>query len=87
LSILIWFPESTQLLFKGFPDDCDALKVLKYGALETGSSARWATEWEEHAKPLITEASSFSYSMRFVIIRSSTLVVVYYLDLSVQLPI
>ncbi|KAK7334995.1 hypothetical protein VNO80_26764 [Phaseolus coccineus] len=75
------------LLFKGFPDDCDALKVLKYGALETGSSARWATEWEEHAKPLITEASSFCYAMHFVIIRSSTLVVVYYLDLSDQLTI
>ncbi|KAL9322091.1 hypothetical protein ACSQ67_010144 [Phaseolus vulgaris] len=57
------------LLFKGFPDDCDALKVLKYGALETGSSARWATEWEEHAKPLITEASSLCYAMHFVIIR------------------
>jgi len=59
LIVLIWCPESTQLLFKGFPDDCDPLKVLKYGALETGSSARWTTEWEEHAKPLITEASSF----------------------------
>ncbi|KAG5000459.1 hypothetical protein JHK87_021531 [Glycine soja] len=46
------------LLFKGFPDDCEALKVLKYGALETVSSARWATEWEEQAKPLITEVMS-----------------------------
>ncbi|KAL2616930.1 hypothetical protein AAZV13_08G157700 [Glycine max] len=46
------------LLFKGFPDDCEALEVLKYGALETGSSARWATEWEEQAKPLITEVMS-----------------------------
>ncbi|KAE9585052.1 putative chitobiosyldiphosphodolichol beta-mannosyltransferase [Lupinus albus] len=46
------------MLFKGFPDECDALKVLKNGALETGSSARWATEWEEHAKPLITKAVS-----------------------------
>ncbi|KAJ1388255.1 Glycosyltransferase subfamily 4-like, N-terminal domain [Sesbania bispinosa] len=44
------------MLFKGFPDECDSLKVLKNGTLETGSSARWATEWEEHAKPLITEA-------------------------------
>nr|AFK44329.1 unknown [Lotus japonicus] len=46
------------MLFKGFPDGCDSLKVLKYGALETGSSARWATELEEHAKPLITEVIS-----------------------------
>ncbi|TYG95224.1 hypothetical protein ES288_A11G251200v1 [Gossypium darwinii] len=33
----------------------DALKSLKNGALETVSSARWAAEWEEHAKPLISE--------------------------------
>ncbi|TYH44891.1 hypothetical protein ES332_D11G226000v1 [Gossypium tomentosum] len=33
----------------------DGLKSLKNGALETGSSARWAAEWEEHAKPLISE--------------------------------
>ncbi|KAH1237474.1 UDP-glycosyltransferase TURAN [Glycine max] len=57
------------LLFKGFPDDCEALEVLKYGALETGSSARWATEWEEQAKPLITEASSFCNAMHYLIIR------------------
>ncbi|KAJ1430754.1 UDP-glycosyltransferase TURAN isoform X2 [Sesbania bispinosa] len=55
--------EFKNMLFKGFPDECDSLKVLKNGALETGSSARWATEWEEHAKPLITEASSFCFSM------------------------
>ncbi|XP_019433857.1 PREDICTED: UDP-glycosyltransferase TURAN isoform X1 [Lupinus angustifolius] len=60
----ILFSSSSELadellmLFKGFPDECDALKVLKNGALETGSSARWATEWEEHAKPLITKAVS-----------------------------
>ncbi|KAG5545932.1 hypothetical protein RHGRI_018182 [Rhododendron griersonianum] len=45
------------MLFKGFPDNCNALKSLRNGALEMGSSARWATEWEENAKPLITEAS------------------------------
>ncbi|KAG4121377.1 hypothetical protein ERO13_D11G203050v2 [Gossypium hirsutum] len=33
----------------------NGLKSLKNGALETGSSARWAAEWEEHAKPLISE--------------------------------
>ncbi|KAJ4837271.1 hypothetical protein Tsubulata_017328 [Turnera subulata] len=43
-------------LFKGFPDACGALMSLRNGALEKGSS-RWATEWEEHAKPLILEAS------------------------------
>ncbi|KAA3473793.1 chitobiosyldiphosphodolichol beta-mannosyltransferase-like isoform X6 [Gossypium australe] len=43
------------MLFRGFPNECDALKSLKNGALETGSSARWAAEWEEHAKPLISE--------------------------------
>ncbi|XP_057980369.1 UDP-glycosyltransferase TURAN isoform X2 [Malania oleifera] len=45
------------MLLKGFPDECDALKVLRNGALKMGSSARWASEWEEHAKPLISEAS------------------------------
>lgn len=70
------------MLFKGFPDGCDSLKVLKYGALETGSSARWATEWEEHAKPLITEASSFFFAMLLVIIRLLSLAVV---DLSISM--
>ncbi|OVA03975.1 Asparagine-linked glycosylation protein 1-like [Macleaya cordata] len=46
------------MLFKGFPDECDALKALRNGVLERGSSARWATEWEQHAKPLISKASS-----------------------------
>lgn len=59
------------MLFKGFPDECDSLKVLKSGALETGSSARWATEWEEHAKPLITKASSFCFALQLVISQSS----------------
>ena len=45
------------MLFKGFPDGCDALKLLRNGTLEMGSSARWATEWEEHAKPLVSKAS------------------------------
>lgn len=45
-------------LFKGFPNECDSLKVLKSGALDTGASSRWVTEWEEHAKPLITEVIS-----------------------------
>ncbi|GAU26322.1 hypothetical protein TSUD_56200 [Trifolium subterraneum] len=53
-------------LFKGFPDECDSLKVLKSGALDTGSSSRWVTEWEEHAKPLITEASYIKILIFFV---------------------
>ncbi|KAF7822483.1 UDP-glycosyltransferase TURAN isoform X1 [Senna tora] len=54
------------MLFKGFPDECDALKVLKNGAMEIGSSSRWTTEWEEHAKPLITKASSFCFAIHLV---------------------
>ncbi|XP_031498799.1 UDP-glycosyltransferase TURAN isoform X1 [Nymphaea colorata] len=42
------------MLFKGFPDSCDALISLKNGALETGATAKWTTEWREHAMPLIT---------------------------------
>ncbi|KDP25859.1 hypothetical protein JCGZ_22889 [Jatropha curcas] len=47
------------MLFKGFPDECNVLKSLRNGALQMGSS-RWATEWEEHAKPLISEVISHS---------------------------
>ncbi|KAL0653891.1 hypothetical protein Bca4012_096582 [Brassica carinata] len=50
------------VLFKGFPVNCDALQSLKAGAMETGSSGRWATEWDECAKPLITQAKSLSFS-------------------------
>ncbi|KAL8161385.1 hypothetical protein V2J09_012874 [Rumex salicifolius] len=46
------------MLFKGFPDECGSLKSLKNGALETESTASWANEWEEHAKPLVSEATS-----------------------------
>ncbi|KAF9588020.1 hypothetical protein IFM89_006899 [Coptis chinensis] len=50
------------MLFKGFPDECTALKLLREGALETGSSSRWATEWEEHTKPLLSEVISRHYN-------------------------
>ncbi|XP_057527045.1 UDP-glycosyltransferase TURAN isoform X1 [Amaranthus tricolor] len=46
------------MLFKGFPNECDVLSSLRNGALETRSSAAWATEWEEHAKPLVLEVIS-----------------------------
>ncbi|RVX22567.1 UDP-glycosyltransferase TURAN [Vitis vinifera] len=49
------------MLFKGFPDNCDALKLLRNGVVEAGFSARWDTEWERHAKPLISKASSFLF--------------------------
>lgn len=42
-----------MMLFKGFPDKCDALISLRDGALAKGASARWSTEWEMHAWPLI----------------------------------
>ncbi|XP_004294161.1 PREDICTED: uncharacterized protein LOC101312809 [Fragaria vesca subsp. vesca] len=48
------------MLFKGFPDDCESLKVLRNGALDMSSSVRWATEWEENAKGLILKASLLS---------------------------
>nr|XP_011460733.1 PREDICTED: chitobiosyldiphosphodolichol beta-mannosyltransferase [Fragaria vesca subsp. vesca] len=46
------------MLFKGFPDDCESLKVLRNGALDMSSSVRWATEWEENAKGLILKVIS-----------------------------
>lgn len=45
------------MLFKGFPNGCGALKSLRDGVLQMGSSARWATEWEGNAMPLISEVS------------------------------
>lgn len=45
------------MLFRGFPDRCDALRILRNGALATGASAKWATEWEQNALPLIDQAS------------------------------
>lgn len=46
------------MLFKGFPNECDTLKSLRNGALATGYSKRWATEWEQHALPLFDQVSS-----------------------------
>ncbi|KAJ0684286.1 putative chitobiosyldiphosphodolichol beta-mannosyltransferase [Helianthus annuus] len=51
--------DELMMLFKGFPDGCDALRTLKNGVLEMGSSAKWATEWEANAKPLISKVISF----------------------------
>ena len=47
-----------QMLVKSFPEECNALNSLRNGAFEMGASTRWATEWEENAKPLIFEASA-----------------------------
>lgn len=43
------------MLFKGFPNNCNALMSLRSGALAVGSSTSWATEWERHALPLINQ--------------------------------
>eukprot|EP00252_Welwitschia_mirabilis_P009532 TRINITY_DN22174_c0_g1_i1.p1 TRINITY_DN22174_c0_g1~~TRINITY_DN22174_c0_g1_i1.p1 ORF type:complete len:484 (+),score=97.08 TRINITY_DN22174_c0_g1_i1:435-1886(+) len=45
-------------LFKGFPHDCNSLFSLKKGALTTGSSAKWSSEWEAHVMPLLTQIMS-----------------------------
>ncbi|KAL0918161.1 hypothetical protein M5K25_010154 [Dendrobium thyrsiflorum] len=47
-----------MMLFEGFPDKCDALKALQNGALATGSSSSWSTEWETYAFPVIHEVIS-----------------------------
>jgi beta-1,4-mannosyltransferase len=56
------------MLFKGFPDGCNTLKLLRNGTLEMGSSARWAAEWEAHAKPLVSEASLFFHILISIIV-------------------
>uniref|UniRef100_A0A7N0U353 Chitobiosyldiphosphodolichol beta-mannosyltransferase n=2 Tax=Kalanchoe fedtschenkoi TaxID=63787 RepID=A0A7N0U353_KALFE len=45
------------MLFRGFPEESAALRSLKDGVLKAGSS-RWDSEWEEHAKPLISKVIS-----------------------------
>ncbi|GFP98847.1 chitobiosyldiphosphodolichol beta-mannosyltransferase [Phtheirospermum japonicum] len=55
------FSSSTELadelmmLFEGFPEKCDALKLMRSNLMERVSSVRWATAWDENAKPLIYE--------------------------------
>lgn len=59
----------TQMLFKGFPEKCDALKSLRDGALATSYSGRWSTEWETHALPLINQVNiihNFNIMMQFL---------------------
>ncbi|XP_020577667.1 UDP-glycosyltransferase TURAN isoform X2 [Phalaenopsis equestris] len=50
--------DQLMMLFKGFPDKCDALKALQEGALARGSSSRWSAEWMTHAFPVIQEVIS-----------------------------
>ncbi|KAG8097104.1 hypothetical protein GUJ93_ZPchr0013g35909 [Zizania palustris] len=47
--------DELMMLFKGFPEECDVLKSLKAGALNTGSSSKWSTEWETYALPLVNQ--------------------------------
>lgn len=58
--IVFCWAMSHQMLFKGFPSNCDELNSLRKGA---GASVRWATEWEEHANPLLMEASFLFFSV------------------------
>ncbi|OEL16427.1 UDP-glycosyltransferase TURAN, partial [Dichanthelium oligosanthes] len=44
--------DELMMLFKGFPEECNALKSLKEGAMDTASSSKWSTEWETNALPL-----------------------------------
>ncbi|KAK1390593.1 UDP-glycosyltransferase TURAN [Heracleum sosnowskyi] len=53
--------DELMMLFKGFPDECDALKLLKKGVQETRSSVSWETEWEANAKPLISKVISGNF--------------------------
>ncbi|XP_075503137.1 UDP-glycosyltransferase TURAN-like [Primulina tabacum] len=45
--------DELMMLFEGFPNRCDALQSMRTSLMERRSSSRWATEWEENAKPLI----------------------------------
>ncbi|KAF8776260.1 hypothetical protein HU200_003665 [Digitaria exilis] len=50
--------DELMMLFKGFPEDCNALKSLKEGAMSTASSSKWSTEWQTNALPLVNQASA-----------------------------
>ncbi|KAK2998202.1 hypothetical protein RJ639_024487, partial [Escallonia herrerae] len=50
--------DELMMLFRGFPNECYALNMLRDGVIEKGSTSSWATEWEANAKPLISEAST-----------------------------
>ncbi|KAK6157477.1 hypothetical protein DH2020_011725 [Rehmannia glutinosa] len=47
--------DELMMLFEGFPERCDTLKSMRSNLMERVSSVRWATAWEENAKPLIYE--------------------------------
>lgn len=53
--------DELMMLLKGFPDECDALKLLRKGVQETRSSVSWETEWEANAMPLITKVISGNF--------------------------
>jgi hypothetical protein len=59
--------ETMQMLFKGFPEECIALKSLKEGAMDTASSSKWSTEWEANALPLVNQASVQTSLTGFVV--------------------
>ncbi|KAL8031914.1 hypothetical protein ABFX02_13G060100 [Erythranthe guttata] len=54
--------DELMMLFEGFPEKCNALKSMRSNLMERVSSVRWATTWEEHAKPLITEVIAENYT-------------------------
>ncbi|GJN08890.1 hypothetical protein PR202_ga26850 [Eleusine coracana subsp. coracana] len=49
--------DELMMLFKGFPEECSALKSLKDGALSTGSSSKWSTEWATYALPMVNQVA------------------------------
>ncbi|CAH9106489.1 unnamed protein product [Cuscuta epithymum] len=50
--------DELMMLFKGFPEECNMLKSLREGVLETRCCAKWDSGWEENAMPLITQVIS-----------------------------
>jgi beta-1,4-mannosyltransferase len=56
-----------QMLFKGFPEECNALKSLKEGAMKSASSSKWSTEWETNALPLVNQVSGQTLLTKIVV--------------------
>jgi hypothetical protein len=63
-----------QMLFKGFPEECNALKSLKDGALSTGSSSKWSTEWATYALPVLNQVNVNWFSTMVITLTSLGLI-------------
>ncbi|WVZ55701.1 hypothetical protein U9M48_006328 [Paspalum notatum var. saurae] len=73
--------DELMMLFKGFPEECNTLKSLKQGAMNTASSSKWSTEWETNALPLVNQASVQTSLSRVAITLTSLILVLFHVQI------